>query len=132
VPSKPRGRRIRISPAAAEDIAETLAWSRERFGQIAAARYGRLIGQAIADIRADPGRAGARPRPELAQGVWTYHLYFSRSRSAAGTLLVRRPRHLLVYRTRESCVEIIRVLHEARDLERHLPSDFPPGEGPPA
>jgi toxin ParE1/3/4 len=37
------------------------------------------------------------------------------------TTRVRRPRHLIVYRvTADGCVEVVRVLHDAMELERNF------------
>jgi toxin ParE1/3/4 len=69
--------RIVLSPDAQRDIREALKWSRERFGERAAVRYRDLLKQALRDIAVEPQRPGSRDRPDLAQGVRTYHLYFS-------------------------------------------------------
>ena len=120
------GRQLRIvlAPAAQQDIRELLNWSEKRFGKRARVRYAALLKQALRDIAADPDRPGSQDRPDLAQGVRVYHLFFSRNRvdSAAGT--VKAPRHFLIYRKRDNtAIDILRVLHDARDLERHLPPD---------
>jgi toxin ParE1/3/4 len=113
--------RIVLAPATWSDIREALAWSQERFGERAAARYAALLRQALRDIAADPERTGSKARPELARGIRTYHLFFSRNR-VRGTGVVKTPRHFLVYRQRgDDLIEVVRVLHDARDLERHLP-----------
>ena len=120
--AKPSGRlRVRLSPSARSDIREALIWSREHFGKIAAARYQKLIQQAIADIAGDPDRPGARERPELAPGTRTYHLFFSRERVGGRGITVKQPRHFLVYRPRQDGIDVVRVLHDARDLARHVP-----------
>jgi toxin ParE1/3/4 len=118
------GRRLRIvlAPSAQNDIREALIWSQERFGQRAAERYGDLIKQALRDIVADPHRPGSAERKDIARGVRTYHLFFSRERARGSWGIAKKPRHFLVYRRRgEDIIDILRVLHEARDLERHLP-----------
>lgn len=89
----------------------------------AAARYRDLLKQAIRDIAADPERAGSHDRRELARGVRTYHLSFSRDRARSDLGVVGKPRHFLVYRRRNDVVDVVRVLHDARELERHLPAD---------
>jgi toxin ParE1/3/4 len=98
-------------------------WSQERFGERAAARYRGLLKQAIHDIAADPERPGSQARPDLARGIRTYHLYFSRGRARSSLGAVGRPRHFLVYRRREGVLDVVRVLHDARALERHLPRE---------
>lgn len=113
--------RVVLAPAARSDIREALMWSQERFGERAAARYRSLLKQGIHDIAADPERPGSQARPDLARGIRTYHLYFSRSRARSAMGAVGKPRHFLVYRCREGVVDVVRVLHDARALERHLP-----------
>ena len=105
-----------LAPAAQHDIENALAWSRERFGARAAIRYRSLIKQAIRDVATDPERAGSRKRPELGPRIWSYHLQFTNS-------AVKRPRHFLIYRRDKTRLELIRLLHDSRDLEQHLPPD---------
>ena len=93
-------RTVRITPPADEDIIDILAWSAERFGPSVQERYARLIDAAIRDVADDPERPGSRARPELAQGMRTYHLSFSRQRARGQGSILRKPRHFLVYRLR--------------------------------
>jgi toxin ParE1/3/4 len=117
-------RTVRITPPADEDIIDILAWSAEQFGPSVQERYARLIDAAIRDVADDPERPGSRARPELAQGMRTYHLSFSRQRARGQGSIIRKPRHFLVYRLRgDTHIEIVRVLHDAMDLERHLPDE---------
>ena len=67
-------------------------------------------------------------RPEvMIEGARTYHLSLSRRRvSRPG---VKEPRHFLLYRLRgEGVIEVARILHDGRDLQRHLPEDYRPME----
>lgn len=100
-----------------------MEWSIQKFGERAALRYDALIKQALKDIGEDPERPGSKARPEIMiEGARTYHLSFSRKRvSRPG---VREPRHFLLYRRRSDVIEVARILHEARDLERHVPQDY--------
>jgi toxin ParE1/3/4 len=116
--------RVVLSPLASSDIRAALIWSRERFGERAAARYRDLLKQALRDIAADPERPGSRERPDLAGGIRTYHVAYSRDHARAGLRVVKKPRHVLVYRRRgDDAINVVRVLHDARDLERHLPEE---------
>jgi toxin ParE1/3/4 len=118
------GSRVILAPAALRDIREALKWSEDRFGRRTAARYRALLKQALHDIADDPLRPGSTERPELSSGARTYHLRFSRDRARASGA-VKNPRHFLVYRRRgEGAIEVARVLHDARDLEQHLPEDY--------
>src|SRR5579863_6757466 len=86
---EPHGRcRIVLPPSAAIDIREVLIWTKERFGERAAARYRDLLKQALRDIAADPGRPGSKERPDLARGIRTYRIH-----AASDLGVVRKPRH---------------------------------------
>lgn len=110
--------RYRLTHAARDDINSILVWSRETFGTEASSRYRALIATAIRDAAARADDAGCVPRPELGQGVFTWHLTQSRTRSAGGA--VRRPRHFLICRRDDDVLVIGRVLHDAMELRRHV------------
>ena len=111
----------RLSPQAEADLDECLEWSEEQFGHGAARRYAELVIQALRDLGSDPARPGAKQRPELPQGVYTYHLSSSRERVIAGHR-VKTPRHFLLYRVAAGRAEVLRILHDSRDLGLHLPA----------
>ncbi len=52
-------------------------------------------------------------------GARTYHLTFSR-KGVEGKV-VKAPRHLILYRLNSASLEVGRILHDSRDLDRHLP-----------
>ncbi len=106
-------------PAFRQDIQEIVAWSEEQFGALAADRYGRLIRQALRDVLEEPTRPGAKARPDLAPHAYVYHLMFSRERVAGER--VKAPRHFVLYRHINEKVEFARLLHDSRDLARHVP-----------
>jgi plasmid stabilization system protein ParE len=65
----------------------------------------------------------------MIKGARTYHLEFSRSRVSGST--VKEPRHFLLYRRREDgVIEVARILHDGRDLQRHLPEEYRRGTAP--
>ena len=108
------------SATAVADIVAIQAYTVRTHGREAASAYNRLLRQAFKDIREDPFRPGSKARPEIAAGVRTYHISFSRGRAAS---TVRRPRHvILYYQTGEDQIAISRVLHDSRDFARHLPN----------
>ena len=109
-----------ISPAAEEDIASILGWTHEMFGRKARLRYEALLVRAIIDITEKPDRAGSHERPEIAAGLRTYHISYSRNRVTAAVGRVKRPRHFVLYRVgNDGRVDIGRVLHDSMDIERH-------------
>jgi toxin ParE1/3/4 len=125
-----RDSRPSLAPAARQDVREVLRWSERNFGETAAARYKALIKQAVRDIGADPERPGSKEQPELMiGGARTYHLELSRSRVSGSR--VKEPRHFLLYRRRDDgVIEVARILHDGRDLQRHLPEDYRGGAVP--
>lgn len=108
----------RLSRLAQSDIESILEWSHANFGESARRRYQALIAVAVRDIAADPTRVGCQPRPELGEGVYSWHLRQGRDRSKVAR--VERPRHFLIYRIDGRLVVIGRVLHDAMDIERHI------------
>lgn len=108
----------RLTHAARADIVSILAWSHEQFGEEARKRYEALIARAIRDATSSSGDGGHTPRPELGEGVFSWHLSRSRARAPGGK--VHRPRHFLICRRDGDTLVIGRVLHDAMDLRRHV------------
>ena len=115
---------IRVTRTAGRDIVAVTNWSLKEFGEDADLRYDALITQALTDIGDDPERAGSRQRFELAKGVLIYHLRFSRDRAKSVLGVVHHPRHFVIYRRQEHLIEILRVLHDTRELQRHMPGEY--------
>ena len=125
--AKKRGHvRAVLSPAARRDIRDALKWSETKFGHEASLRYEALIVQALRDIEADPDRPGSAERPEMLEGVRTYHISLSRARARSALGGVHKLRHFIVYRLdpNKTRIEIGRILRDDRDLVRHLPEDY--------
>jgi toxin ParE1/3/4 len=115
--------RYRLTHAAQADIVSILAWSYEQFGEEARKRYEALIATAIRDAATRGDEVGRTDRPELGDGVFSWHLAQSRTRSPAGA--VRRPRHFLICRRDGDVLVVARVLHDAMELRRHLDPQQP-------
>lgn len=115
----------RLSATAEADIARLLAHTRRNFGAIARQRYEALLIAALRDISADPQRHRTVARPELGLAVRSYHLRHSRDRAQCAASVVRQPRHVVLYRiVRPDLIGIGRVLHDAMEIERHLPEHY--------
>lgn len=110
--------RYRLTHAAQADIVSILAWSHEQFGMEARNRYEGLLATAIRDAATRSDEVGRTNRPELGDGVFSWHLAYSRTRSPGGT--VHRPRHFLICRQDGDVLVIGRVLHDAMDPRRQL------------
>ncbi len=118
-------RRYRLAAAAQADIVQLLAHTERNFGPAARRRYQALLITALRAIAAEPERIGSIDRPELGEQVRSYHLRHSRDSAQTIDGSVRRPRHLLLYRcSSPALIEIGRVLHDAMEVERHLPADY--------
>lgn len=112
---------ITVTTPAERDLRAILLWSETEFGNTAADRYQALIAQAMVDLAENPFRPGAKQREDLLPGIYTYHLAFSRQHVPEGR--VKSPRHFLVYRIMMDRIEILRALHDSRDLDLHIPRD---------
>lgn len=110
--------RYRLALAAQADIISILAWSHDRFGAEARGRYEALIATAIRDAATRSDKMGWVLRPELGDGVFSWHLAQSRTHSPGGK--VHRPRHFLICRRDGDVLVVGRVLHDAMELRRHL------------
>ncbi len=113
----------RLTHAAQADIVSILAWSDEQFGEQARKRYETLIAAAIRGAASQAGDLGQISRPELGDGVFSWHL--SQSSSHAPGIRVRRPRHFLVCRQEGDVLIIGRILHDAMDPQRHVDTGQP-------
>lgn len=107
--------RIRLSTAADKDFVDILQWTEERFGPMQAETYRTTLIDALTAIATRPDLAGSWTRDDILPGLRSLHV----ARNGA------RGRHLILYRVAElpDVIDIIRILHDAMDLPRHLPGD---------
>jgi toxin ParE1/3/4 len=110
---------IRISLDARTDIIDILNYTERRFGASGRRRYQGLLQAALKSLSNEPERIGSTSRDEIAPGLRSLHLFFCRGEASTGRVI--KPRHVVIYRYSEQAVEIVRILHEAMELERHLP-----------
>ena len=130
MPKPPKKCEVRLTGPAKLDLSGLMEWTVQEFGERAALRYDALIKQALKDIGADSERPGSKERPEImVRGARIYHPEYSRNRVRGSK--VKEPRHFLVYRRRDDgVIEVARILHDSRDLQRHLPEDYRPVDAP--
>src|SRR5438132_11374996 len=105
--------RVRISTTAERDIEGILRWTGEAFGSQQAQVYADLLAAALGRLLDGPEPPGSKARDEILLGLRTFH--------------VGRPgRHFVLYRAPSlGVIEVVRVLHDAMELERHLPPREP-------
>jgi toxin ParE1/3/4 len=113
---------LRLARQAEEDIVTILSWSLKRFGETAKRRYETLLTVALCALCDNFERYGSIARPELGEGIRTYHLRYSRYEAWGLEGVVGRPRHLIVYRlASDGELEVVRILHDRMEIRCHLP-----------
>ena len=105
---------IILSSEAEKDFSRILTYTRDTFGPRQAEIYETTLLDAIALLDAGPEILGSIARDELRPGIRSLHV------ARHG----RRGRHFIVYRARdEHRIEVVRILHDAMDLARHIPPE---------
>jgi toxin ParE1/3/4 len=105
--------KIRLTQAAENDLQQIIRWTAGKYGRRQAKTYGITLTKAIEDLANGPTILGVRSLEEIGPNIHTLHV------ARQG----RRGRHILVFRTSAStanCIEVLRVLHDAMELCRHL------------
>ena len=111
--------RFRVSKLAQSDLGRILAASESRWGPEGRRRYAALIEAAMRQVADDPEGAATRDRNVLRSGTRSLHLRHVRAGSSDAN--VKNLVHILYYRSLgPELVEIIRVLHERMDPNRHI------------
>lgn len=112
----PRAWPVRLTAAAEGDFRQILAWTSARFGEQQARAYRETLSAALQALTAGPTIAGVRARDDIGKGMYTLHV----------ARLGRRGRHFVVFRvggeSDHGVIEVLRLLHDSMDLQRHLPS----------
>jgi toxin ParE1/3/4 len=105
--------RVRLGAAAELDFANILKWTTENFGARQSRVYRDTLVHAIGELADGPDVAGSKARDEIMSGLRTLHI------ARRG----RRGSHFPMYRVvPKSTIEIVRILHDRMDLQRHVPS----------
>ncbi|SEE11926.1 type II toxin-antitoxin system RelE/ParE family toxin [Bradyrhizobium erythrophlei] len=105
--------RVRLGAVAEVDFANILKWTTENFGVRQSRVYRDTLVQAIGEFADGPNVAGSRARDEIMAGLRTLHV------ARRG----RRGSHFLMYRAASNrTIEIVRILHDRMDLQRHVRS----------
>jgi toxin ParE1/3/4 len=117
--------RFRLARPAQLDLSSILSMSAERWGAEGRRRYAAVLAAAMRQVADDPESPLTKKRSDLRSGIRSFHVRYARR--PVDTAKVRRPVHVLYYRVApEGVIEIVRVLHEKMDPNRHL--DEPPAE----
>jgi toxin ParE1/3/4 len=104
----------RLSAAARNDFDEIVDWTLDQLGEAQATAHARALTALTGDLDEGPSQPGVKKRPEIGRGMFTLHIA---RRGPKG-------RHFVVFRVvgrRTKTLEVLRLLHDAMDLPRHLP-----------
>lgn len=111
--------RFRLSQPAKADIATILRASETRHGAEARVRYRGLLTATLRRIAEEPHGPLTADRSDLLAGLRCLHSRHGREQSREAP--VAGPVHVIFYRAVEpGLVEIVRVLHERMEPERHV------------
>ena len=104
---------VRLSDSAEADYDAILRWTAAQFGGRQAASYGARLAAVLARLEHGPTLAGVRQRNEIGAGLRTLHVG-------------PRGRHIILFRVGNAArrtLDVLRILHDAMDVARHLPDD---------
>ncbi|MBL8268549.1 type II toxin-antitoxin system RelE/ParE family toxin [Steroidobacter sp.] len=114
---KPQRWRVRLSAAAEADFEHIVQWTSEQFGAEQAINYGETLSAALEALSDGPTICGVKARSELLKGLFSLHV----------ARLGRKGRHFIMFRLAPansgSVIEVLRLLHDSMDLQRHLTAD---------
>ena len=106
---------VRLTAAAEGDFEEIVRWTADQFGDGQARIYADTLSAALSDLSAGPTVIGAKKRDDILKGIFTLHV------ARKG----RKGRHFVMFRVGRApdgeVIEVLRLLHDAMDLQRHLP-----------
>lgn len=112
---------VRLTASAEADFRKIVHWSAREFGALQARNYAQTLSLALEALSGGPGIAGVRHREDIGRGLLSLHV-------ARGG---RKGRHFVIFRARGEAegatIEVLRVLHDAMDMPRHVPPAAPGG-----
>ena len=106
---------VRLSDAAEADFRRILRWTVENFSQTQARVYADTLSSALKDLTAGPEILGVKKRSEIDANILILHV------ARKG----RKGRHFILFRVNKqenNVIDVLRLLHDNMDIERHLPS----------
>ena len=106
---------VHLTESAEKDFRAILGWSLEHFGRQQARAYAATLSLAIEALASGPSAVGAKARDDIGKGIFSLHV------ARAG----RRGRHFVVFRVarrQDLTLEVLRLLHDSMDVQRHVPT----------
>ena len=105
---------IRLGIEAERDFTRIVKYTADTFGERQAAIYQITLIEALTTLHSGPDVPASAARDEILPGLRSLHV----ARQS------RRGRHFIMYRdVGAQVIEVVRILHDAMDLARHIPPD---------
>lgn len=105
---------MRLTTAAEADFQNILRWTTERFSDAPARVYAETLSATLEELSASPKLIGVKTRNDIVKGLFTLHV------ARHG----RKGRHFVMFRIghhhEQEVIEVLRLLHDAMDLSRHV------------
>jgi toxin ParE1/3/4 len=106
---------VRLTKTAESDFQSIIVWTLREFGDVQARIYADTLSAALVALTAGPATVGAKERSEIGKRIFTLHV----ARDG------HKGRHFVLFRvgpgTHPRSIEVLRLLHDAMDLPRHIP-----------
>ena len=105
---------VHLSDAAQKDFSDIIDWTIEQFGNHQATVYAGVLVAAIKELDDGPQQLRIKARDDIGKGIFTMHVARHQ----------RKGRHFVMLRIADHekrVIEVVRLLHDAMDLPRHLP-----------
>jgi toxin ParE1/3/4 len=105
---------VRLTAAAEGDFRQIVHWTSRQFGDRQALVCAATLSAALEALADGPKTAGVQRRDDIARGLMVLHVARKR----------RKGRHFVIFRAgrdgMQQYVEVLRVLHDAMDVQAHL------------
>jgi toxin ParE1/3/4 len=104
--------KVQLSTAAGADLQDIVKWTTKQFGVRQARSYAETISAALQALSSGPTITGVKARDDISKGIHALHV------AREG----HKGRHFLLFRVSKDrpTIEVLRLLHDAMDLPRHL------------
>ena len=101
---------VRLSEAAERDVRDIAVWTHYTFGAAQAERYVDALSLTLDRLLHGPRVPGVRQHAEIDADLFSLRVRIKR----------RRGPHLIFFRVNQREIVVLRILHDAMDLDRHV------------
>jgi len=104
---------VQLAGTAQSDYDEILLWTLEHFDERQMRAYSEVMDQALEALVDGLSCLGVRARDDISPGLFSLHVARNKHKG----------RHVILFRAdhRRHVIDVLRILHDAMDFQRHLP-----------